>query len=483
MKNRKEKSGSLNTNGIGKRLVVVILLFSSLITLILTSFQLYLDFRRDVNTIESRLQEVKQSHVQSLAASLWNLDVGLLHLQMEGLVRLPDMVGVEINEISNDQNSPLRLTFGNTHIDNNTIHREYSLLYSEAGQEPRQIGLFRIYASLDGVYARLFDKALLILASQGVKTFLVTLFILLVVHRIITRHLFTISSYLTTLNFISGTTPLHLERKSNHEDELALVVKSINRMRESLESAYSELQNNTVILEKRVKERTAELELANSELDSFAYTVSHDLKAPLRAINGFSDLLIVETKDKLNDEEKNYLQQLKQSSHDMATLINGLLVLSSSTRGGLSLETVDLSATVKTIIDNYQLEESSSNVSCDIKPALTATGDPALLKTMLENLIGNAWKYSKNTKSPKIIFDVEYKEDNPVFFVKDNGAGFDMAHIDKLFQPFKRLHKSDEFQGIGIGLATVQRIIHRHGGQIWAKAERGKGATFFFTLS
>jgi signal transduction histidine kinase len=481
--NQKLNVGSLKSDGIGKRLVVVILLFSSVITLILTSFQLYLDFRRDVDTIEMRLEEVRQSHLQSLAASLWNLDVGLLKLQMEGLERLPDMVGVELKEISSDNNDPLAMSIGNTFIEKGTIHRGYGLFYAEGEQEPRHIGQLTVYASLDGVYARLLDKALVILVSQGVKTFLVSLFILLVIHRIITRHLVTISRHLSTLNFNSQNRLLQLERNTNQNDELSLVVESVNQMSISLEQAYNELQQNSALLELRVKERTAELELANKELDSFAYSVSHDLKAPLRAIDGFSEILLSECSDKLNKDEKSYLHYLRDGSKEMAGLIEGLLMLSRSSRGVMSFGQVDLSVIVQKIISGYCEGEPNRNVVCNITPDLLVNGDLRLIKIMLENLIGNAWKYSKDMVDARIEFGVKTDDGKTIYFIKDNGAGFDMKYAKNLFQPFKRLHRAGEFEGTGIGLATVQRIVARHGGEIWAKAEVNKGATFCFTLT
>ncbi len=235
-------------------------------------------------------------------------------------------------------------------------------------------------------------------------------------------------------------------------------------------------------LEQRVKERTAQLEATNRELDAFAYSVSHDLRAPLRAIDGFSEALLDEYRDKLDEEGKTYLRYLKEGSHEMSDLIDGLLKLSRSTRGEMTLEQVDLSAMAASVAEKLRKSEPERQVTVHIAPGAEAWADPRLLKIVMENLLGNAWKYTSQTADARIEFGVEERKGETVYFVRDNGAGFDMAYADKLFLPFHRLHKTSEFPGIGIGLATVERIIHRHGGRIWAQAVVGEGATFHFTL-
>jgi len=235
-------------------------------------------------------------------------------------------------------------------------------------------------------------------------------------------------------------------------------------------------------LEQRVVERTAQLEATNRELDAFSYSVSHDLRAPLRAINGFSEALLDEYGDQLNEEGKTYLRYLQEGSHEMSDLIDGLLTLSRSTRGEIIMERVDLSAMAAIVKEELRKAEPERRVNFSIAPDVKAVADPRLLKVVMENLLGNAWKYTSRTAEAHIEFGVEEQDGEIVFFVADNGSGFDMAYADKLFLPFHRLHKSSEFSGIGIGLATVERIIRRHDGRIWAQAAKGKGSTFYFTL-
>lgn len=235
-------------------------------------------------------------------------------------------------------------------------------------------------------------------------------------------------------------------------------------------------------LEQRVKERTVELEATNKELDTFAYTVAHDLRAPLRAIDGFGTALMDEYGDKLDDEGRTYLRYLQEGSHEMSDLIDGLLKLSRSTRGGIAPERLDLSAMAAQVAEELRKAEPHRGMTIHIEPNLETFADYRLLWVVLENLLGNAWKYTGQRADGRIELGVSVQQGNKVYYVRDNGAGFDIAFADKLFLPFQRLHKSTEFPGTGIGLATVERIIFRHNGRIWAQSTVGKGATFYFTL-
>ena len=236
-------------------------------------------------------------------------------------------------------------------------------------------------------------------------------------------------------------------------------------------------------LEKRVEQRTAELSAANRELESFAYAVSHDLRAPLRAMSGFSQALVEDYGDTLKGDAAVYLEQIGIASQKMRELIEGILALSRTTRGELQRSAIDLSALASDIVEGLARGDPGRTVATDIAPGLFVHGDARMIEAMLRNLLDNAWKYTAGTAASLIRVYAGEFEGRPEICVSDNGAGFDMAHASHLFQPFRRLHRQDEFPGLGIGLATVQRIVHRHGGTIRAYAAPGKGATFCFSLT
>ncbi|MCX7168665.1 MAG: ATP-binding protein [Rhodocyclales bacterium] len=262
------------------------------------------------------------------------------------------------------------------------------------------------------------------------------------------------------------------------EELLARVGGLVTERRRTLE----ELRRLNADLERRVIERTAELSAANTELESFAYAVSHDLRAPLRAMSGFSQALIEDYGNQLQGEAKVYLDQIGFASLKMGEMIDGILVLSRSTRGELRRDVIDFSALATRLLEELARGEPGRQVGGQVEAGLHATGDARMIEMVLRNLLGNAWKYTGKTEAPAIRVFLGEVDGQPGICVADNGAGFDMAHADQLFQPFHRLHRQDEFPGIGIGLATVQRIIHRHGGEIRAVAAPGAGATFCFTL-
>jgi PAS domain S-box-containing protein len=234
--------------------------------------------------------------------------------------------------------------------------------------------------------------------------------------------------------------------------------------------------------DEQLKQRTLELEAANKELESFSYSVSHDLRAPLRSMDGFSQALLEDYSDKLDDEGRDYLKRIQDSASNMAQLIDDMLELSRLTRVSMRRESVNLSELAESITAELKKAQPKRHVEVSIAPGLVAYGDAKLLRVVLENLLDNAWKFTAKIPQARIEGGITKHDGREAYFVRDNGAGFDMAYADKLFVPFQRLHRITEFPGTGIGLATVKRLIHRHGGEVWAEGEVGKGATFYFTL-
>jgi signal transduction histidine kinase len=249
--------------------------------------------------------------------------------------------------------------------------------------------------------------------------------------------------------------------------------------RRHAEAEVRELNRN---LEQRVEERNAQLLSVNKELDAFAYSVSHDLRAPLRAIDGFSQALEEDCADRLDEAGKDYLQRVRKGCARMGHLIEDLLQLSRLSRRDIVRTELDLTAMATEVVEELRAGASGRSVVFQIEPGLRASGDPTLLRAVLDNLLGNAFKFTSTTPGARIEFGRTLVEGQPAFFVRDNGVGFDMQYANKLFGAFQRLHGAGEFEGTGIGLATVQRIILRHGGRIWPESVVGQGATFYFTL-
>lgn len=235
-------------------------------------------------------------------------------------------------------------------------------------------------------------------------------------------------------------------------------------------------------LEERVRERTMQLEHANRELEAFAYSISHDLRVPLRAVNGFSRALEEDYTHLLDNQGRNFLARIRSGALRLDERIQDLLRLSRLTRAPMEPRKLDLTVMAKQILEDLERGDPERSVKISVLPNMTAFGDAGLIRIALENLLHNAWKFTRKREEASILFGHVKRGNQEIFFIEDNGAGFDMAQGERLFTVFQRLHEEEDFPGNGIGLATAQRIIHRHGGHIWAEAVPDKGATFFFTL-
>lgn len=268
----------------------------------------------------------------------------------------------------------------------------------------------------------------------------------------------------------------------HHQAERDRAVEALKQHQERLEQTIAErtqeLQQQATV----IRQSNHELELANKELEAFSYSVSHDLRAPLRAVDGFSQALLEDYDEQLDVVAKDHLQRVRRAAQTMARLIDDLLNLSRVLRAEMRREQVDLGAVAREIVDQLRVGDSSRSAEFVLGAGMIVFCDPGLVRALLENLIGNAWKFSGKVAQPRIELNMLERNGERAFVVRDNGAGFDSRYINKLFNPFQRLHRSDEFPGSGIGLATVARIVRRHGGRVWAEGEVGKGASFYFTL-
>jgi len=254
-----------------------------------------------------------------------------------------------------------------------------------------------------------------------------------------------------------------------------LIDRGRRDQRRAREQAYADL-------ERLVGQRTADLTATNHELSTFAYSVSHDLRAPLRAIDAFSQALLEDYGGVLDAQGQDYLRRVRANAGRMSQLIDDLLQLSRLTRAEMHCEPIDLTGMARAIAADLQRTDAGRSVVFNVENGVIARGDSRLVRVLLENLLGNTWKYTSRHPTAQISFGRTGADGELVYFVRDDGAGFDPAYADKLFRPFQRLHTMEEFEGAGVGLATAQRVVRRHGGRIWADAAPEKGATFFFTL-
>lgn len=601
-------------HGVGFRLLVSIVAFSLTITLLSTAVQLFIDYRSGLSAVQTQFNAIEKSYGGSLSMSLWTLDKKQLNAQIEGIMRLPDIQFVEVIEGSAKQNRNPIISAGHREAKASTS-REFPLVLQPPSGPPLTIGSLYVEASLRGVYNRLFDRALSIFVSQSVLIFLVSLFTLFLVHRLITRHMRRFAEFLFHYDISKEGETLVLERKApEHEDELDRMVKAINTMsfrlkkyssernqimetlRESevkyrrivdnanegiwvlspdkvvvfanarvaemlgyaddeltgrqasdflfaedvpdlqkrienreqglsehferrlrrkdgepvwtiasgtpifddkhhfqgsiamftditdRKRAEDEVQRLNQQLEQRVAERTAQLETANKELEAFSYSVSHDLRAPLRHIDGFLELLRASLVPAPGEKSLHYMNVIASATKRMGILIDDLLSFSRMGRQELTRARVDLDELVHNVIGELEPETKGRVIHWQVAKLPVVTGDRAMVRVALVNLISNALKFTKQRAQADIVIDCQRDDTETIISVRDNGAGFDMRYSSKLFSVFERLHNSGEFEGTGIGLANVHRVISRHGGRTWAEGKVDGGATFYFSL-
>jgi light-regulated signal transduction histidine kinase (bacteriophytochrome) len=278
-------------------------------------------------------------------------------------------------------------------------------------------------------------------------------------------------------------------RRKQAESELILSRTEMAQLNKDLKAeiierrkAEEENRQLNLFLEERVKDRTLQLEITNRELESFSYSVSHDLRAPLRSIDGFGQALLEDYGDTLDPVANGYLQKIRSSTRHMSNLIDDMLRLARVTRVEMQITRVDISLIANRILEDLQTTQPERLVKVVIPEKIMVKADQDLIEIVLDNLLRNAWKFTNKCPLASIEMGMTRIKEKEVYFVRDNGAGFDMAYVDKLFKSFERLHRVQEYEGTGIGLAIVKRIIQRHGGEVWAEGEVNKGATFYFSL-
>jgi len=584
----KEPRKTETRNKISGRLILYIILFSSIITAIVTVIQLFYQYKEDKSILDTNIRNVHTGYYEGIANAVWLDDKVQLFSILSGIVALPDIDYVEVRikgKLYAAQGTPVKTNAERSSFILQRMHDNTLLTIGETFVE----------ADLSTIYSRLINRAWTILGLNAIKTFIVALFMFFIFDRLVVRRLESLSDFVQKCdikNLNADKIQLSIDEKYNDEisdishalnasyQELSRSLEQLLELKKTLDlsidavimfrpdtykifyanagasvllgystqeltdmspvdicsnmtnSVLSELASSKlksgsqatdmetyflpkygnpipvrlllqylqpeneapryVFMARDISDRVnAQIEIqasleearaANAELESFSYSISHDLRAPLRSIDGFSLLLLQDYGDRLDDEGKDYINRVRKSAQQMGLLIDDMLSLSQVNRGELNREEHDLSEMAWSSIRKLQEYEPGRNVNVNITPGITGWVDESLFQNLLDNLLGNAWKYSSKTSNPTIEFGVTEQGGEEIYFVRDNGAGFDMAYSSKLFNAFQRLHEADEFSGTGIGLATVSRILSRHGGRIWAEGVINKGATFYFTI-
>ncbi|HEY5604233.1 MAG TPA: ATP-binding protein [Gammaproteobacteria bacterium] len=574
---------------ISTRLIVYIILFSSMITAIVTVMQLYFQYIEHKSLLDSNIQHINTGYREGITNAVWLDDKVQLDSILAGVVALPDIKYVEVRV-----NSEIYSSRGSA-VQANALSSSFPLHYRH-DNKMLTIGETYVEANLSAIYQRLINQAWTILGLNAIKTSLVAIFMYFIFNRLVVSRVEDLSGFVRRYNVhgLENSVEVVSLTDNTYSDEITEIATALNNMHRDLSQSIKELlglkktldstldsvvmfhpetyrifyanagatallgyttdelmamtpvdicpeltesvlsrlataasspDNQALDIEtffqskhgklisvrlllqylhpdneapryvfiardisESIKARMEiqasldETKAANAELESFSYSISHDLRAPLRSIDGFSLLLLHDYGDKIDDEGKNYIQRVRGNAQHMGLLIDDMLSLSNVTRGELHRTSCDLSEMAKSSIKKLQDYDPERKVTVNIAPGIRGWVDKSLFVNLLDNLLGNAWKYTGKIADPRIEFGSTTQGGQTVYYVRDNGAGFDMQYSNKLFTAFHRLHDNKEFTGTGIGLATVSRILSRHGGRIWAEAEIGKGATFYFTL-
>lgn len=384
-----------------------------------------------------------------------------------------DVFATYLRDPSDARQAPYHLPEGLPRFGNNGFELSESIWL-----DGDRIGTVYILSDLAEISESLRYYILIVLSGLAVSIFLIFVFSSFLQKTV--SH--PIDSLANTARHVTIEKDYSVRAEKYGEDELGLFVDVFNEMLTQIQFRDRSLQEAHDKLEGRVKDRTVELQRSNQDLEAFSYSVSHDLRAPLRAIAGFTKILQEDYDDKLDEEGRRVIDVILKNTVKMEKLIDNLLEFSRLGQQAMKKRTVDMTELAGAVIEDLKALSPNRTAEVTIRPLATAEGDPDLLRQVFVNLVSNAFKYSRHATAPKIEIASETREGETVYSVKDNGAGFDMAYRDKLFGVFQRLHTESEFEGTGVGLAMVQRVIQRHNGRVWAEGKPNEGATFYFTL-
>lgn len=473
-------------SGISRRLLVRVVLFSTVITLLISIAQLYIDYKTDIDVIKDQLQQVEDVHLTSLSAALWVSDIEDLQTKAEGIMRLRDMQYLEIS----DKNKQW-LVYGSKKNSGEVMSRSLPMIYRYRGRDI-EIGTITVVASLDGVYRRLWDQAVTILISNGIKTFLVAIFILSIFHRLVTRHIHRIAEHTANFDGNSVDQELSLDRGVGKEkDELDILVESTNDMHLRLKKSLDALRHAYDDLDDKVVQRTIELqqatelaEKANQSKTLFLSRMSHELRTPLNAVLGFAQLLKMELQDK--SEAKDFAHEIETGGKHLLELIDEVMDLSRIEMGQIKmhLEEVELASVVNEVLLYIRPKAEQRGISIKIPECsgIRVLADKVRLKEVLLNLLSNAVKY--NNENGSITLACSHGSQGMfAMSVTDSGPGLSEEQLGLLFEPFSRLGAEySGIEGTGIGLTITKSLVELMAGRIEVSSELGKGTEFRVSL-
>jgi len=479
------------------KLGIFIFLASAAITLVTTGVQLIDEYRSGIRELDANFQQIQKTNLPSITNALWQIDLNQLNIEAQGILNIRDIERVRI--YSKDQMVVELHRDGLA--DSDGADWQMRLSHNNWTGTPEEIGRVEIHASYEGIRMRTLHLFWSILVSQLARTFTISVFIFFITNYFVISRLRELAAYLHDYQISQKQNHIDFPNKKYIlSDEINLLIEATNSLlfrltktyqqleTEVLERAHSDAEKKIAVtqlqeiarLNGSLESQKTELVFLNQELEAFSYSVAHDLRSPLRAMNGFSQILMEEFSDSMPAEAKDFLMRIRNASTKMGQLIDDILTLAKVARDQVSKGRFSLSQLVRDSMARSAESYAPIKFEYEVEDGLMVEADPRLLRVAIDNLVDNAFKYSSKTPNPKIRF--YYYAQKKAYCIKDNGDGFNANHDSNLFKPFFRLHSTTEFPGTGIGLATAARVFSKHGHRIWAESKKGQGATFMFTL-